>query len=215
MPAVRQKRSKLAPTSCQAFSTIATGMTAAIVVNSFMALLSFVDSAPRAYRLKVGNACPPISTSTGTSPRIRGGRLSIILCRIARRGRLSNPHNPHSGNPGDRLIGVRGPPQLLNFAPRLCRKLPPNRHSRQDRATARSGGNTAVADHRDSRPPIRFYVFAVPLIPSKPLNSLGPAQYVLYVYIPLNFPTVYTCPKKLCNNRSKLPCSKYLPHFSL
>jgi transposase-like protein len=33
-----------------------------------MALLSFVDSAPRAYRLKVGNACPPISTSTGTSP---------------------------------------------------------------------------------------------------------------------------------------------------
>jgi hypothetical protein len=52
----------------QASSTIATGMTAAIVVNSFMALLSSVDSAPRAYRLKVGNACPPISTSTGTSP---------------------------------------------------------------------------------------------------------------------------------------------------
>jgi hypothetical protein len=38
------------------------------VVNSFMALLSFVDSAPRAYWLKVSNACPPISTSTGTSP---------------------------------------------------------------------------------------------------------------------------------------------------
>src|SRR5260221_12911284 len=68
MPAVRQKRSKLAPTSCQASSTIATGTTAAGVVVSFMALLSFVDSAPRAYRLKVGNACPPISTSTGTSP---------------------------------------------------------------------------------------------------------------------------------------------------
>jgi hypothetical protein len=33
-----------------------------------MALLSFVDSAPRAYRLKVGNACLPNSTSTGTSP---------------------------------------------------------------------------------------------------------------------------------------------------
>src|SRR5271156_4492362 len=67
MPAVRQKRSKLAPTSCQASSMVATGTTAA-VVGSFMALLSFVDSAPRAYRLKVGNACPPISTSTGTSP---------------------------------------------------------------------------------------------------------------------------------------------------
>jgi hypothetical protein len=33
-----------------------------------MALLSFVDSAPRAYRLKVGNACLPNSTSTGTFP---------------------------------------------------------------------------------------------------------------------------------------------------
>src|SRR5277367_5908503 len=72
MPAVRQKRSKLAPTSCQASSMVATGTTAA-VVGSFMALLSFVDSAPRAYRLKVGNACPPISTSTGTSPRRSGG----------------------------------------------------------------------------------------------------------------------------------------------
>jgi transposase len=35
-----------------------------------MALLSFVDSAPRAYWLKVSNARPPISTSTGTSPLI-------------------------------------------------------------------------------------------------------------------------------------------------
>src|SRR5271156_6504374 len=71
MPAVRQKRSKLAPTSCQASSMVATGTTAADVVGSFMALLSFVDSAPRAYRLKVGNACPPISTSNGTSPSFR------------------------------------------------------------------------------------------------------------------------------------------------
>src|SRR5271155_2181991 len=70
MPAVRQKRSKLAPTSCQASSMVATGTTAADVVGSFMALLSFVDSAPRAYRLKVGNACPPISTSNGTSPPV-------------------------------------------------------------------------------------------------------------------------------------------------
>src|SRR5512132_2859951 len=39
MPAVRQKRSKLAPTSCQASSALATGTTAADVVESFMALL--------------------------------------------------------------------------------------------------------------------------------------------------------------------------------
>jgi hypothetical protein len=33
-----------------------------------MALLSFADSAPRAYRLKAGNAYLTFSTSTGTSP---------------------------------------------------------------------------------------------------------------------------------------------------
>src|SRR5437667_9055379 len=68
MPAVRQNRSKLAPTCCQASSTIAAGTTPAGVVDSFMALLSFVDSAPRAYRLKAGNAYLTFSTSTGTSP---------------------------------------------------------------------------------------------------------------------------------------------------
>jgi hypothetical protein len=34
-----------------------------------MALLSFADSTPRAYRLKVGNAYFTFSTSTGTSPQ--------------------------------------------------------------------------------------------------------------------------------------------------
>ena len=36
--------------------------------RAFMALLSFVESAPRAYRLKASNAAPPISTSSGTIP---------------------------------------------------------------------------------------------------------------------------------------------------
>src|SRR6266481_1600388 len=70
MPAVRQNRSKLAPTCCQASSTIAAGTTPAGVVDFFMALLSFADSAPRAYRLKAGNAYLTFSTSTGTSPLI-------------------------------------------------------------------------------------------------------------------------------------------------
>jgi len=35
-----------------------------------MALLSFVDRAPQAYRLKVGNAYLTFSTSTGTSPKL-------------------------------------------------------------------------------------------------------------------------------------------------
>src|SRR5271167_4532881 len=70
MPAVRQNRSKLAPTCCQASSTIAAGTTSAAVVYFFMALLSFVASAPRAYWLKAGNAYLTFSTSAGTFPQI-------------------------------------------------------------------------------------------------------------------------------------------------
>src|SRR6516162_9463478 len=69
IPAVRQKRSKLAPTCCQASSTIAAGTIPASVVDFSMALLSFADSAPRAYWLKAGNAYLTFSTSTGTCPR--------------------------------------------------------------------------------------------------------------------------------------------------
>src|SRR5208282_4740076 len=68
MPAVRQNRSKLAPTCCQASSTIAAGTIPAAGVDFVMALLSYADSAPRAYRLKVGNAYLTFSTSTGASP---------------------------------------------------------------------------------------------------------------------------------------------------
>jgi hypothetical protein len=52
-----------------------------------MALPFFVDSTPRAYRLKAGNADPPISTSAGTSPsrgldRFNEGRDAIrMACR--------------------------------------------------------------------------------------------------------------------------------------
>jgi hypothetical protein len=40
------------------------------VVDFFMALLSFVDSTPRAYRLKVSNASLTFSTAGGTSPLV-------------------------------------------------------------------------------------------------------------------------------------------------
>src|ERR1035437_9992032 len=40
-----------------------------------MALLSFVDSTPRAYRLKASNAAPPISTFPGAIPAIATGLL--------------------------------------------------------------------------------------------------------------------------------------------
>src|SRR5271167_1710020 len=79
MPAVRQNRSKLAPTCCQASSTIAAGTTPAAVVGFVMALLSFADSAPRAYRLKVGNAYLTFSTSTGTFP-MNGLTPAEMIC---------------------------------------------------------------------------------------------------------------------------------------
>jgi hypothetical protein len=68
IPAVRQKRSKLAPTSCQASFTGAVASGHGVVIILFMALPFFVESTPRAYRLKAGNADAPISTSSGTSP---------------------------------------------------------------------------------------------------------------------------------------------------
>ena len=82
-PAVRQKRSKLAPTASQASVTRAVAFTAERVLVVFRALPFSVDSTPRAYTLKAGNADFPISTRGGTSPaqftasRIADGWLLI------------------------------------------------------------------------------------------------------------------------------------------
>ena len=44
-----------------------------------LGLLPFVESAPRAYRLKASNAAPPISTFPGAIPRIgRAGREHVF-----------------------------------------------------------------------------------------------------------------------------------------
>jgi hypothetical protein len=45
-----------------------------------MALLSFVESAPRAYRLKAGNAASPISTSIGTIPIHPENTPCVVPC---------------------------------------------------------------------------------------------------------------------------------------
>src|SRR5260370_16583577 len=68
IPAVRQNRSKLTETASQALPTAPIpvgGEAIDVVLTFFMALLSFVDSTPRAYRLKASNAAPPISTFAG------------------------------------------------------------------------------------------------------------------------------------------------------
>jgi hypothetical protein len=77
MPEARQNNSKLAEIfeRASSFSTLV-GI-AVDVVDLFMALLSFVESAPRAYRLKASNAASPISTSSGTIPSI-SVRLIVI-----------------------------------------------------------------------------------------------------------------------------------------
>src|ERR1019366_8106271 len=71
IPAVRQNRSKLTETASQALPTApfpVGGEAIDVVLTFFMALLSFVDSTPRAYRLKASNAAPPISTFPGAIP---------------------------------------------------------------------------------------------------------------------------------------------------
>src|SRR6202022_1194368 len=86
IPAARQNRSKLARTSANASSTDPVAGEPAGVISLVMALLSFVESAPRAYRLKVGNAdLVRNSTEPGTSPR----EAPIMICAI---GPLSMAH---------------------------------------------------------------------------------------------------------------------------
>jgi hypothetical protein len=72
MPEARQNNSKLAEMLARASNFRALVGMAVDVVDLFMALLSFVESAPRAYRLKASNAAPPFSTSAGTSANLPG-----------------------------------------------------------------------------------------------------------------------------------------------
>ena len=87
MPEARQNTSKLAEMFARASSFSALAGMAVDVVGLFMALLSFVESAPRAYRLKAGNAAHPISTSIGTIPsrplQLRQESLSKVVREIA------------------------------------------------------------------------------------------------------------------------------------
>jgi hypothetical protein len=69
MPEARQNNSKLAEMLDSASNFSALVGIVVDVVNLFMALLSSVESAPRAYRLKASNAAFPISTSIGTIAR--------------------------------------------------------------------------------------------------------------------------------------------------
>jgi hypothetical protein len=68
MPEARQNSSRLSDMFESASSFSALVGTATDVVGLFMALLSSVESSPRAYRLKASNAASPISTSIGTIP---------------------------------------------------------------------------------------------------------------------------------------------------
>src|ERR1700693_5124671 len=98
MPEARHNNSKLAEMFDRASRFNALVGIAVDVVSLFMALLSFVESAPRAYRLKASNAASPISTSVGStsckaddclwvqvpSDQSRSGQIGIESC--GRRG---------------------------------------------------------------------------------------------------------------------------------
>ena len=79
MPEARHNNSKLAEMFVSASCFSALVGIAVDVVSLFMALLSFVESAPRAYRLKASNAAPSSSTSTGTLP-VQLAALAARLC---------------------------------------------------------------------------------------------------------------------------------------
>jgi hypothetical protein len=68
-PEAQHNNSKLAEMFAIASSFSSLVGTAADVIGLFMALLSFMESAPRAERLKANNAAPPISTAIGQFPK--------------------------------------------------------------------------------------------------------------------------------------------------
>src|SRR5271166_4509637 len=91
-PAVRQKRSKLAPTSCQASSMFAAGTTAVNVAGFFMALLSFrgfdtpslpaqgEQRLPLIFNIQRGNA-RTASSSGRTAPSLANTPVALDAAR--------------------------------------------------------------------------------------------------------------------------------------
>ena len=76
-------------------------MALVIMVDLFMALLSFVESAPRAYRLKASNAAPASSTSTGTIP---GGKRVRVYLGIRLRTAADDAGDAAHDAQGERLL---------------------------------------------------------------------------------------------------------------
>src|SRR5439155_21127555 len=85
MPEARQNSSKLAEMFDRASSFNALVGMAVDVVSLFIALLSSVDSAPRAYRLKASNDASPFSTSIGTIPRMMHANYVTTCSKTMRR----------------------------------------------------------------------------------------------------------------------------------
>src|ERR1700732_1868187 len=80
MPEARQNNSKLAEMLARASNFRALVGMAVDVVGLFMALLSFVESAPRAYRLKASNAAPPFVCRSSFAPwTLTGSHIGTAL----------------------------------------------------------------------------------------------------------------------------------------
>jgi hypothetical protein len=91
------------------------------VIFLFMALPFFAESAPRAYRLKAGNADPPISTSTGTSPGIALGVIANIIIRWTDARTGKNRRHLLVGLLRQSVFGRLAGYEDVNDAERLCR----------------------------------------------------------------------------------------------
>ena len=91
-----------------------------------MALLSFVDSTPRAYRLKAGNAAGRISTAAGTSPARRSCCLSALSPASAWPRRARNATLPRRCNGAARTLNWRRGCTALGQATRPARSRRPS-----------------------------------------------------------------------------------------
>jgi hypothetical protein len=77
-PAATRNRSKLAATSSQAWPTTPVSVGAKAIDVVPWRCFPFVESAPRAYRLKASNAAPPISTFAGAIPELAFDSAQMI-----------------------------------------------------------------------------------------------------------------------------------------
>src|SRR6516225_4642185 len=90
--------------------------TAVDVVTLFMALLSFVESAPRAYRLKVSNAAPQFQHQAGQFRHSSRHAFAVFCCATASIGDATSPKSATDMIAAISFAILRPPPTKLQLS---------------------------------------------------------------------------------------------------